>query len=349
MNAMSSHYDQALATIHQYGPATTEGFFNHSAMVIEAISSLGFERELPQWLQGEFENALTRTGIKQKITQDNWQQALSDKSRFDDWVLYFKQQFTEQGWQTSLNHWCGIFARGFISSAAHGVIRTAHAYRALSRLDNTIRQQELAHALASWAVGYRELPVQNQPGRGKLNAQQALAKIATVPSEQQVGEGFITAGYETIKFAPNFSNQVAAINMSGDLDVVADDITVAFAELFIQASHSPFTTIVFAHAITGATAAFNLLAALDERNARELLFRAWQAGCALKAAFQDRPLQAIKPAQYPLKPEQLAANAIKHGDDHVIKVTEACLAAYRRNNNGTLLLAARFIQESWLD
>lgn len=345
MNTMSSHYDQALATVHQYGPATTEGFFNHNAMVIEAISSLGFERKLPQWLQGEFENALTRTGIKQKITLDNWQQALSDKSRFDDWVLYFKQQFTEQGWQTSLNHWCGIFAKGFISSAAHGVIRTAHAYRALSRLDNAIRQQELAHALASWAVGYRELPVQSQPGLGKLNAKQALAEIATVPSEQQVGEGFITAGYETIKFAPNFSKQVAAINMSGDLDALADDITVAFAELFIQASHSPFTTIVFAHAITGATAAFNLLPALDKHNARDLLFRAWEAGCALKAAFQDQPFQAIKPAQYPLIPEQLAAAAIKHGDDHVIKVTEACLSCYQRSNKDVLLQAANFIQQ----
>jgi hypothetical protein len=79
---------------------------------------------------------------------------------------------------------------------------------------------------------------------------------------------------------------------------------------------------------------------LPETTQRLLLLRVWQGVCALKsafAAFDDHTFTA-QPAI--IDPELLVDAAVSHGDDHVIKLTEACVSTWQRCGNDRLLLAA---------
>lgn len=349
------NYEQGLAEIHQYGPYTKEGFFGHMPMVIETLNRLGYERKIPSYVEAQKSNLIARPKLNDSpttaIDNNNWRQALSDRDRFKDWTSFFNSEFRKNGWQHSLNTWCGNLANGFISSATHGIIRTAHAYQGLQRAPSAeVRLTELAHALASWAIGYQELPISDialgeAVTEGALTAKQALQAIPLVPIEHQSGEGFITTGYQTLKYAQGFSQAAMMINRNIPVEQLSDQITTAFAELFVQASHSPFTIIVFAHAVTANVAARKLLPALDETTATLLAFKAWQAGCALKSAFQTKE-SLIEIDQAPPTEVDYIKAAVKHGGDHAIKLSDACMDVYQRTQAPELLAAIEKIQSN---
>ena len=64
---------------------------------------------------------------------------------------------------------------------------------------------------------------------------------------------------------------------------------------------------------------------VSDPTARATLRYAWQSGCALYACFGGE--RAITEDVEPLEADEdaLADRAIAHGDEHVIKFTEACL------------------------
>lgn len=346
---MMDNYEQGLVITHQYSPHTKEGFFGHMPMVIETLNRLGYGEKIPPYVETQ-KSRLVACSDSPSIVIDNnnWTQALSDRDRFSDWVNLFNSEFNKHGWQHSLNTWCGNLAKGFISSATHGVIRTAHAYQGLQQAPQSdIRQTELAHSLASWAIGYQELPVDDTPLGGQLNAQQALEHIPFVPIEHQSGEGFITAGYQTLKHVKGFSQAVGQLNNDISAEQLRDQVTTAFAEMFVQASHSPFTTVVFAHAVTANVAVGRLLPVLDNETAALLSFKAWQAGCALKSAFQTKEsLPECHQSVVTKSEADYIKAAIDHGDAHVIKLSDACLEVYQRTKAPELLAAVEKIQSS---
>ena len=82
--------------------------------------------------------------------------------------------------------------------------------------------------------------------------------------------------------------------------------------------------ITFVHAVTGPSAARLLLPYADAAGARALMRYAWQAAAALYVAMGDRP-GAAAPDPAPLGREELVERAVANGDEHAIKLTEACL------------------------
>jgi len=64
---------------------------------------------------------------------------------------------------------------------------------------------------------------------------------------------------------------------------------------------------------------------VSNRTARGALRYAWQSGCGLYACFGGRTAMAedIEPCE--ADKDGLVDHAIAHGDEHVIKFTEACL------------------------
>jgi hypothetical protein len=110
--------------------------------------------------------------------------------------------------------------------------------------------------------------------------------------------------------------------------------------LLLEHAHSDYTAIVFTHAVTSSAALVAFQSVLPETTQRLLLLRVWQGVCALKsafAAFDDHTFTA-QPAI--IDPELLVDAAVSHGDDHVIKLTEACVSTWQRCGNDRLLLAA---------
>ena len=96
-----------------------------------------------------------------------------------------------------------------------------------------------------------------------------------------------------------------------------------------------------------------ILPALPADQHRTTVAAAWQLAAAIIAAFASPPspddlADADEPAGDPV---EIAEAAIEHGDDHVLKLTEACLRQFQLTGDPTLLVAAeRFrhrIEPGW--
>src|SRR5215470_2258033 len=92
------------------------------------------------------------------ITTGGWAQALGAIDRFGDWVAFFRAQLAEAAWCVVFGEWIGRLLPATPSAGAHGLIRTAHALRALADAETALRVEELGVALAYWAAYYRTLP-----------------------------------------------------------------------------------------------------------------------------------------------------------------------------------------------
>ena len=76
--------------------------------------------------------------------------------------------------------------------------------------------------------------------------------------------------------------------------------------------------------MTGPAAAGLLVPHVSARTAARLLACAWQVGAAIYAVFGKPPDSPEVGAPLPTR-EVLIAAAVKSGDEHAIKFTEACL------------------------
>jgi hypothetical protein len=65
---------------------------------------------------------------------------------------FFGLSIDQDGWPAVVGQWVPRFMPALSSALYHGVIRTAHAVRALAALDTPSRRAELARALANWAT-----------------------------------------------------------------------------------------------------------------------------------------------------------------------------------------------------
>jgi hypothetical protein len=103
--------------------------------------------------------------------------------------------------------------------------------------------------------------------------------------------------------------------------------TVAFARILV--AHPNVPPIPLVHTITAPTAMQNLLPYLPRELGSRLYGYLWQVSAAIAAIFAT-PAEAgaetdPRIAEPALQPEELVHRAIEHGDEHTIKVTEACL------------------------
>jgi hypothetical protein len=118
-------------------------------------------------------------------------------------------------------------------------------------------------------------------------------------------------------------------------------LTETFARVSLANTHDLLSAITFVHGVTSATALRSLLPHLPDAVARDALRYAWQAGAALYAAFATAP-----PAPADVEPpreslETLVDMAIANGDEHAIKMTEACVREHALAPSPVYLAAAR--------
>ena len=77
-----------------------------------------------------------------------------------------------------LDRWVGRLAAGMSAAATHGVIRTAHAARALGRRETPECLAELTRGLACWAAAYEELRWWPRPRRRPATPRLLRGKLA---------------------------------------------------------------------------------------------------------------------------------------------------------------------------
>src|SRR5262249_51153366 len=102
------------------------------------------------------------------------------------------------------------------------------------------------------------------------------------------------------------------------------ELTELFTRVYLANAHDVRATIAFIHGVTSPAALGNIAPEVSDLTARAVLPYAWQAGCGLYACFGgEAPAAADEP--HPRNPDELVERAVRHGDEHVIKFTEACL------------------------
>ena len=354
--------ENALELLSTKGPEFHGGLANHGPMAAEALVTLGRPQAVVPWVEGYRRQLDDRPASRNAIPGNAWREALGDRARLGDWIAFFRRRVEEKPWGETVAEWVPRLAPGMIAAAFHGLIRAGHAARSLARRETPARRRELADGLAYWAASYYAFPEGAGVSVTPALPSKALPSVASVPPERRVLNGFILARLAPLQSFEPFAGVAAMADTSGDPSLFLSDLTETFAGVFL-ASVPPGSVIGFLHAITGPSALRLLLPYLPAASVPAALRYAWQGAAAHYSGFggvlarrsADRvrgdlaeripaaPPGAAQETQNRAAdhPADLIDQAIATGDEHAIKLTEACLREYALQRNAVYLHTAR--------
>ena len=153
----------ALERLRSVGYEHGRSFVNHAPMAAEALAHMGYADEVPGWVEGHLRSHTFHDVPERRFTLDpgdeaDWRQALGAFGRVADWTTLFERELAEGEWTDVLARWWPRLLPGMSGVLTHGVIRTAHAVRAVVTAgpDNRLQLAELAQGLGYWAARYSE-------------------------------------------------------------------------------------------------------------------------------------------------------------------------------------------------
>jgi len=344
--------DEGLSRLAATGPEYRGGLSNHGPMAAEALMRLGRADAVEHWLDGYLKRLDEPPRPADRITDATWRDALGKKNRVADWEVYLRAQLAEEPWRGVLARWWPRLLPGVAAAATHGIIRTSHAARSLASLEQAggqaagqaparagdagQRSDELARALAYWAASYLELPGAARP-TGHLDAADAIRALPLL--DEEAPGGSITARLKDgVPRLPALGAAVAALRPPADAGHDLSDLAGEFTRVFL--SHGRRQPITFLHAVTAPVAAYSVLPLLPPQLARPTYDGLWQVDAALYAVHAGRITPEPLPAARPPAPDDLADRAVATGDEHAIKLTEACLRLHAQVPDPLFLHAA---------
>lgn len=330
--------DAALDFLSPFGPELANGFTSHAPMVAEALCALGRPEAVLPWLERVRPELTPRPAPHAPIAPGAWRAALGRAERTADWMALLRAELGDAPWRPTLRRWLVRLTAGFCTDALHGPIRVAHAVRALEVEDSAPRRRELADALGAWAAAYQTLPAPPMRSPAGLSPEQAIARVPIQPVAERGFRGSIVSALAGLA---GFSAFAPVIDWIEPEESCLSSLTRAFAHAYLANAHDRLHGIVFVHGITSAAALRSLIPHLDAGEARELIRHAWQAGAALLAAFGREAAARVEVEPPREDREALIELALANGDDHAIKVAEACLREYAHSPAPVYLAAAR--------
>ncbi len=329
--------DDALKPLRSLGPQLKNGFVNHAPMAAEALVAMGQGGHARPWVDANLGDIIPANDSALPLDAADLESAIGDPSRQDAWRSYFRHQLARGSWESVLEQWADRLAPGLFAAAAHGLIRAGHGVRALRVEDTPLRRRELAEGLALWAGSYQPLITLETEQNAKLSPKEALARVPLVPHAKRQNDGAITTALTRLEHAQGFASVISLIDVNDNPVRLANEIAAEFAQVFLYRVHTPLTAIVFTHAITAVAAILNIAPHVTEATVRKLISYGWQAAAGLHSAYSEFP--APGPGALPPEtPDQIAVRAAEHGDDHVIKLSEACLAFYKVTGDERFLM-----------
>jgi hypothetical protein len=327
-------------TLMRSAGAEYDGFLtNHGPMAAEAIVQLGHADRVLDWARRYVTQLEAPAPESRRVTDSNWRDALGDMSRLGDWTVYFHHAVGEVSWSDLLTVWWPRLIAGAGGGATHGLIRTAHAVRSLASSGEAhdALLEELGSGLAYWSARYATLP-----GRptldGRDDALHALHLLPRLPtSTPSQGDG-IMGRLAALGTVDDFADSLDTYG-GHDAPSDIDELIRVVATLIATRTDA---TIALCHAVTAPAAIQMTLPHLPAEHHEPGHRAAWQVVAAIVAAFtRSTPttLPSASGIHVPLA-EDLARHAIDHGDEHVIKLTEACVRQFARTADPILLVAA---------
>jgi hypothetical protein len=213
--------------------------------------------------------------------------------------------------------------------------------RSLEVAETSLRLRELAEALGYWAASYQTLPESAATASiTRVRPRDAIASVARVPPEERKFAGTIVSSLEALAHFRPFSSVGERLDTDGDPGETISELTETFSRVLIANAHDALGAIVFVHGVTGLTAIRSLLPLLEPGAARRMVRYGWQASAALYAAFGSA-LPERRDLEAPTDVASLVDAAVAHGDEHAIKLTEACVREHAIRPSDAYLAAAR--------
>lgn len=284
----------ALERLAGYGPEWGPGFAFHAPMAVEAMAALGHGAGVPKWIEANRRirsySALPAADhpLDGRVEAE-WRAALGDYARFTDWTRMFDAELAGRPWRDVVALWWPRLLPGLFGPLGHGMIRTAHAIRALDSVPapTPALLHELAQGLAFWAARFWTPRV---PAAGSSE----LAALAAAPPPADVRAG------------------VAAVAATGAR---------------ILADRAPDPTVPLIHMITIPAAVDLALPALPADLHAESYRHAVAAAAATLAQFGMHLRGApLVPAGSELPSlRACVGNAVDSGDEHAMKLADVCV------------------------
>ncbi|MEA2648690.1 MAG: hypothetical protein QOG61_1125 [Candidatus Binataceae bacterium] len=363
--------DEALEMLRPYGPELQNGNSNHAPMAAEAMCVLGRGDAVIEWVdryRHDLQPARTSHSI---IRESEWRDVLGESDRVADWQAFFANELAEHPSPEVLDCWVARLAPGIIAAAAHGAIRTAHAARSLAASQNEAHLRELAAGLAYWAAKYQTLPgtldsnsesatpageseFTQRPSRSptashlarrsmispNMRPARAIEALELLPVARRGVLKSLTGALPELDTFDPFRGVISMIEVPHDPAAVLSELTNGFAEVLLANATTPLLTIAFVHCLTALYAVRNLTPHLSNETTRSAVKYGWQAAAALYTVLGTKAHSIAENITPAIERDDLIDRAIRSGDEHAIKYTEACLSEYVMSPSPIYLRAA---------
>ena len=327
--------DEALEMLAPYGPSYRGGLSNHGPMAVEALTALGRDELVKDWVENYRRRLEPRPAATERVSAEGWRDALGDKARVRDWEDLFANELAESPWREVVGVWVPRLAPGIAAAGLHGVIRVGHAVCSLHAKENDLRRDELARALAYWASEYLALPGAFEEA-GDLSPANALSKVERLPDELRASRGLITTELKDLVGFEPFVQTIGLVDpTAGEPGFVPELLGTSAGTLTNTRSGS----FEFLHAVTGTAAIAEILPLVPKDEHAEVLAYTWQVTAAVYSRYAAEGLVAEVEGKSDEALEPLTQFAAETGDEHTIKLAAACSRGWHRHPDPRLLTA----------
>lgn len=327
-------YEQLLGVHANTLPEADGRGSNHYPMAAEALLALDRGEAAFKHLRGYDGGFKGIVAERTPIEEDGWQAALGSMARYGDWRAYFRRALAATPWKDVLATWAERLAPGMVGAACHGVIRTGHATRALTRNDRALERRELACGLAYWAARFLRPPTTGISRSPRANFEQAFGALTHPFADRQEPpvHSFSVEGADLD--ATPFAPRVVLTGHRVSAERRLDGLIVASARYFRQMAVAGRHGILLLHAVTGPGAVALIVPHVPRACANTLAEHAWQASAAMFAAY-GLPYRRPAGTRTPGWPRMVDV-AVGTNDAHAIKLTEVLLRTARRTRDRSL-------------
>jgi len=338
--------DEAYQRLHKTGPEFEGWLSNHGPMAIEAMARHGHAGDVDHWLQSYLRRLEDFPPGSGPIGAD-WREALGNPRRIADWTVFFLAEVADQPWRDVLGTWWPRLLPGAVASATHGIIRVGHAVRALlADGDDPDHVAELAHGLAYWAARWQPIPGTEVRQAAVLTPGAALAAVPRIADQSG---GFRVRMPRLAELAGWPAALAAPIPRESAQETLAWLTGLADAAVFGYLEYGHGSPVMLVHAATAPAAVLRTLPALNQDLWAASAAAAWQAAAVITAIYAPAvPGSPATPLTVPAGPaaaDTAFAQAVDHGDEHVIKFADAAIDVYDRTGNQAALTAAVYAAE----
>jgi hypothetical protein len=331
---MADVLDEAFQAISRTAPDFENGNTNHAPMVAETLDAIGHGERILGWLDA-YRNQLGERPPGTPSIDGDWRESLGHAALWPGWVSLFREELSELPWTEVLDVWASRLAPGISGAATHGLIRTAHAVRALGQAETQPRLDELADALAYWAATYHTFGAAPPPEPRHFSLANALSMV---PDLNPSTEGNIDQTLGRLDGDTRFAPAINLLGTGPDPLTDLSALTQRFAEVYLANAHEPRRVFALVHAVTGPSA-LRLLSPHVTKSTRELLLLyAWQTVAAIYAIW-GKERQPPRLEEATVGQDDLLDAALANGAAHSIKFAEACLREYACNPRPVYLAA----------